>query len=249
MNKTSLYLLFLLATECILSHAYAQSDSVRTEITQEQAPTESVGRPNSERAITERKLVKELFRRSRREVTLIEIGFDFPISQAGIFLPNDPRPGIEQTNLSSLWVGVEHKLTPAWAILGGVGWQYTPKTAKATVSGTSWLGQVGLNYYPAITKAMREGRSANNFYRQYYITARAFLPFHDQLTIDGSNPRHIITANPFQQAAMLGMGLHSKRTRFYFYNLVFGAAYLFGRDEGINHSIQFMAHASFGFGF
>ncbi|GAB4037764.1 hypothetical protein GCM10028809_53920 [Spirosoma gilvum] len=191
--------------------------------------------------------MKEFLRRSRQEVTLIEIGFEQP-GKAGIWLFKDPRPAIERTNLYGLWAAVEHKLTPAWALFGGVSWQFSPKTNQAPVSGTSWLGQAGLNYYPLINKAIREGKSANNFYRQYYITARHFLPFHDKLPVEGNGPSQKITANPFQQATLVGIGIHSTRTRFYFYNLVLGAAYLYGRDEGLRHPIQAMLRASLGLG-
>lgn len=191
--------------------------------------------------------MKELFRRSRQEITLIEIGVEYPY-RAGIVLFKDPRPVTEQTSLFSLWGGIEHKLTPAWALMGGIGWQLAPGTPQNPISGSSWLGQAGINYYPLINKAIRKGQSANNFYHQYYVTARHFLPFHDKLVVEGSGLTQTITANPFQQASLLGVGIHSTRTRFYFYNLVAGAAYLYGRDNGLQHPIQAMVRFSFGLG-
>lgn len=235
------------AISCLTLNSYSQSDSTRVEISQEKLSVDSIQQINPERTDKEKKLMKELFRRSRQEITLIEIGVEYPY-KAGIVLFNDPRPVIEQTSLFSLWAGIEHKITPSWAILGGVGWQFSPGTPKNPISGSSWLGQVGINYYPMITKAIRKGQSANNFYRQYYVAARHFLPFHDKLTVEGNGSTQTITANPFQQATLFGVGIHSTRTRFYFYNLVIGAAYLYGRDAGLRHPIQAMVRFSFGLG-
>lgn len=227
--------------------AYAQSDSVRVEISEEAVPTTRT-QPHSARDFTEKKRLNELYRRSRKETTLFELGFEQPVPSGGILLFNDHRPPIEKTRLYSLWGGIEQKLSPAWSALGGVGWQYAPATNQAGLSGTSWMGQLGINYYPLILKAMRNGKSADNFYRQAYVSARALLPFHDRLSVNTTNPVQTITANPFQQAAFVGIGTHSTRTRLYYYNFIVGAAYLFGRDEGINHSIQLMMRISFGIG-
>ncbi|WP_080059624.1 hypothetical protein [Spirosoma aerolatum] len=232
---------------CLTLNSYGQADSTRVEISQEKLSSDSTLQLDPERTGKEKKLMKELFRRSRQEVTLIEIGVEYPY-RAGIVLFKDPRPVTEQTSLFSLWAGIEHKLTPAWALMGGVGWQFSPGTPQNPISGSSWLSQAGINYYPLINKAIQKGQSANNFYRQFYITTRALLPFHDKLSIEGTGPSQKITVNPFRQATLLGIGIHSIRTRFYFYNLVAGAAYLYGRDEGIRYPVQAMVRFSFGLG-
>jgi|GEM_PF-3000809 len=232
--------------------ARAQSpDSIRTEISEERASIDSTNAISQERAVAEKKNLQLLLLRSREETTLIEIGMEYPLSSTGggIVLFTDSRPNIEKTSTVSLWAGIEHKIKPAWSLLGGAGWQFSPSSSYVKVVGSSWLAQIGVSYYPVINKAIREGRSANNFYQQIYLTARALLPFHDQLTIKDSPTNQTITVNAFRQAAMLGIGIHSSRTKILFYNIVFGVAYLWGRDEGLQHPIQLMNRLSFGFGF
>ena len=220
-------------------------DSLRTEVTTE---TRSVTPADtSERAVAEHTQLKQLFRKSRKETTMFQVGFYEPSHLA--FLGNrtlrDRYPGF-----GGFWLGVNHKVTPVFGLRGGAVWWPAGwnTTTQYSSDNTKWLGLLAIDYYPFIRKGIREGKTANNFYDNPYVTLETWQPLSRPITTEKATG---ITYPmiPFRRSIALGIGVIGNRTRIYFYKVSFSLAYWIDRPTSIQHPIQPMLSWSGGLGF
>lgn len=235
----------LLLLSLLFSYAtYAQTaDSVRLELTTEPV-TAAQNADTSERAVLEKKTLKELFRSSRKETTMFQLGIMLPAQFE--FIGN--RALRERYSYGGLWIGVNRKLTPSFGLRGGAlwnpgGWFSSTKAYRA--NGDTWMGQVAIDYYPFIKKRIQNGKSANNFFNNPYITLETWRLFSGATRIEQATG---VSYKPvsFRQTVGLGVGVTSNRTRVFFYTLSLTAAYGFDRPADVKHAVQLMFATSFG---
>jgi len=241
--KASLPLLFLLFS--FVTRAQT-ADSVRTELTTEPAATIQPA-DTSERGRTERSLLKKLFMSSRKETTMFQLGIIDP-DQIG-FIGN--RTLNNRYGYGGFWLGINHKLTSSFGLRGGVLWNsalWFLSSREYKMQGANLMGLAAIDYYPFIQKRIRNGKTANNFFNNPFVTLETWRPFSNAtITEQATGTRYNVV--PFRQTLGLGVGVVSLRTKVIFYTASLKAAYFFDRPADVKHAVQPMLSFSTGFGF
>ncbi|OIN56662.1 hypothetical protein [Arsenicibacter rosenii] len=236
--KTIATLVLFIAITGKLMPLQAQTikDTVRVEYTQETVSFPAKTDP--ERAKAEKTAIDELYSRSREERTLFMLRFTDGLQPS--FITNR-LPVQERAGWVGLETGVEHKVHPAWALLGSVQAGFAGGRRNGfSYKGYSLDGIGGVAWYPCMMRMIRKGKSANNFLRQTYISALLVTTIHDRITATrlDSGERWQTNLKPYNQLITIQIGQHSRRTKWFDYNFSFGAGYLIGPDPGIRRHIQ-----------
>nr|WP_293836987.1 hypothetical protein [uncultured Arsenicibacter sp.] len=237
--------LFIVMTGSLVPlQAQTVPDTVRVEYTQETVAVPAKTDPK--RAKAEKTAIDELYSRSREERTLFVLRFTDSLHP--VFATNR-LPEQEQTSWYGLETGVEHKVHPAWALLGTVQAGFAGGRKNGfSYKGYSLDGVGGIVWYPSIMRMIRKGKSANNFLRQTYISALLVTTIHDRITATRLNTgeRWQTNLKHYNQLITVQIGQHSRRTKWFDYNFSFGAGYLIGPDPGIRRHVQAVFRSCFG---
>ncbi len=245
--KTIITLSFFVMSLAGLLPVYAQTvtDTVHVEYTQETA-SPVLTKTNPERAKAEKAAVDELYSRSYQEKTLLLLRLTDGFEPSFI---TKSLPQQEQAGWFGLEAGVEHKLHPAWALLGSIQAGFAGGRKNGfSYKGHSVDGVGGIAWYPSIMRLIRRGKSANNFLRQTYISALLVTTIYDRInaTQQDTGERWQTNLKHYNQLITVQIGQHSRRTKWFDYNFSFGAGYLIGPDPGIRRHVQAVFRSCFG---
>ncbi len=217
-------------------------DSVRTELTTEPAAT--VPTDTSERAQQEKVRLKELFLRSRKEITIFQFGYSYP----NYYQTSASDGQLRRPAGNNFLLGINHKIYPNIGLRGDVTWRPAWGSISGyRVNGAIWRASLAIDYYPFINKRLRTGKTANNFYANPYLTIETTRPLNNQTVTDDTNHQYL--AVPFQQSMAFTAGVMSKRTLIYFYSISGGLAYWFGRADDVQHPLQPTVSFTYGLAF
>jgi hypothetical protein len=242
-----LFALLLFSRVAIAQTPTADTTGVEysTEIA-EPAPANPTRRYRREQQMKE----KALMNRSRYETTLIRLGTYQMTGAGGVLALRDYRPEEQSSSTSGILIGIDHKFSSLWGGHLSGAWLFNPRRTGDFVKTPAGLVNFGADYYFLAHREQRRGRNPNNFYQQAYLTAEGFLPFNDKVQYtDNLGVTKTYHLQAYQQAFSVGFGIHNIRTRLFYYNIVWGMAYLISPDPGLHHAVQPMLRVSLGLGF